>query len=40
MKLLEFHTRITKKNENLNIPNQNYENHEIHGIQRQNNENH
>ena len=41
MKFMEFYTRIKKqKDENLIIPRQNHENHEILRIPRQNNENH
>ena len=40
MKLLEFHARIIKNNENLNIPGQNHENYGIPRIPVQNNENH
>ena len=40
MKFKEFHSRIKKNNENLNISHQNHENHENLIILRQNQENH
>ena len=40
MKFLEFHYRKNENHENLIIPNQQYENHEIHIISCHNNENH
>ena len=41
MNFMEFHTRIKKKKiENLIIPHQNHENHEIPRIPLQNHENH
>ena len=36
MKFINFYDRINKNHENLIIPNQNYQNHEIHKIPRQN----
>ena len=39
MKFIEFHYRIMKKNENINIPCQNHENREIQRIPNQNYEN-
>ena len=40
MKIMKFNTRITKTNENLNIPIENHENHENHCIPKKNHENH